>query len=123
MKKRRKEGRRKEGKKITIELKHDDKIHTDEKISFALTENISICGIKILSDKYFPVDSLVKISLTLAKTEKIVNTAGKVRWVNQLSDQLWEIGIEIIDASMDTIKVLIEHLYKEENKSKEELID
>jgi len=117
MKKRRKEGRKNEGNKITIELKYDDKIHSDKKISFALTENISICGIKILSDKYFPVDSLAKISLTLARTKKIVNTTGKIRWVNRLSDQLWEIGIEIIDASMDTIKVLIEHIHKEENET------
>lgn len=42
---------------------------------------------------------------------------GKVIWINQLSDQLYELGIETVEASMDNIKVLIEHLYKEEDKS------
>lgn len=117
MKKRRKEERKREGSKVTIDLKHGERIHPDEKNSFSLTENISLSGLKVLSAKYFPVDSLVNIHLSLAKTKRTVHMTGKVRWINQLSDQLYELGIETVEASMDNIKVLIEHLYKEENKS------
>lgn len=109
---RRKEERKKEANKVTFELMIGNKIHSGEKISFALTDDISVSGIKILTDRFFPVDSLLKIELSLMKSNKVLKLAGKVRWVNHLGKGLHEMGLEIVDTAEGSIRYLIEHLYK-----------
>ncbi len=100
---------------MTIDLVSKDKIDSSNKSSFAISEDISICGIKILSETIFPIDSQLRIQLSLARAKKTVNMTGQVRWVKSLDEKLHEIGIEILDTSMENIKILFEYLYKNTN--------
>ena len=115
MEDKRKEERIKEGNRVIIEPIVDSSDQSDKKSSFALTENISFRGIKVLSDTYFPIDSVLKIGLSLAQTH-MINVKGRVRWTNELGDELHEIGIEIdiSDISRPNRKILLEHLYRDE---------
>ena len=111
----RKEERRKEGNRATIEVLHEDKAPTGEMISLAITDDISFRGIKILSETYFSVNSLLKIGLFLGAVNKKIDIAGKVRWINRLDDEMYEIGVELVTskASRDDLQTLIDHLYRD----------
>ena len=112
----RKAKRKKEGNVVAIDVVSGGKVDSRKKTSFAISEDISICGIKILSETIFPIDSQLRIKLSLAKAKKTVNMTGTVRWIRSLDEKLHEIGIEIMDASMENIKILFEHLYKNESE-------
>ena len=112
----RREERFKEGNKVTIEQIRDHNEESDKKISFALTEDISFRGIKVLVESSFPVDSLLKIGLTLSKPDTRIDVRGKVRWANRLSPELYEVGIELDVGTLprSDVRRLLEHLYGEE---------
>ena len=84
---------------------------------FAFTDNISLCGFKIIADTYFPVDSLVKADVSLSKTDKTIDVTGKVRWVKDIAENTYEIGIEIVDTSKENIQIFYDHLYKYDSEN------
>jgi hypothetical protein len=110
MKERRKSKRKKEGNRVEIEPVSKDKEHPGENNGFAITDDISLYGIKVITEPFFPIDSLLKIDLSLAKTKKIVTMTGKVRWIKRIGDNLNELGIEIVGTTKDNIKILFEYL-------------
>ena len=110
MKERRKSKRKKEGNRVTIEPISEDKGLTGENNGFAITDDISLYGIKVMTEPYFPIDSLLKIDLSLAKAKKIVTMIGRVKWIKRIGDNLNELGIEMVDATKDNIKILFEYL-------------
>lgn len=112
MKERRKSIRKKEGNRVEIELMSGNKEQPGKNNSFAITDDISLYGIKVMTDSVFPIDSLLKIYLSLAKTKKTVTMTGKVKWIKKVGDNLNEVGIEIIDITKDNIKILFEYLIK-----------
>ena len=111
----RKEERRKEGNRVTIEVLSPDQAPTGEKVSLAITNDVSFRGIKILSETYFPVDSILKIGLFLGDFHKKIDITGKVRWVNSIDHDMYEIGVELetSNASRDDLQTLIDHLYRD----------
>ncbi len=111
----RKEERRKEGNRVTIELLSEDKAPPAEMISFAITNDISFRGIKILSETHFPVNSILCIGLFLGAFNKKITMTGKVRWVNSIEGDMYEIGVELetSKASRDDLQTLIDHLYRD----------
>jgi hypothetical protein len=69
-------------------------------------------GVNIRTDTFFPVDTVIKMELTLAKIQKIVHLKGKVKWVKSLyDDEVFEMGLEFVDTPPDIITSLIGHLY------------
>ena len=110
MKERRKSKRRKEGNRVEIEPLSKDKGYPGKNDGFAITDDISLYGIKVMTEPFFPIDSLLKIDLSLARTRKVVTMTGKVRWIERIGDNLNELGIEMVDATMDNIKILFEYL-------------
>ncbi len=118
MTERRKESRVREENKVIFEIISGDKIQHGKKIFGALTKDISVGGVKILTDTSLPIDTLLKTKLSLAKTHNLVTVIGKVRWINRLfCDQLFEIGLEFVDTHPDIIMVLIEHIFGKQKKS------
>lgn len=109
---RRKSRRKKEVNKVTLVPEPSANGLPNKKINLAFTNDISLCGFKIISDNKFPVDSLMKINISLNGTEKTINVTGKVRWVSEIANDTYEIGIEIIDITRDDISVFYRHLYK-----------
>jgi hypothetical protein len=112
MKERRKSIRKKEGNIVEIELISGNKEQPRKNDSFAITDDISLYGIKVMTDPIFPIDSLLKIDLSLAKTKKTITMTGRVRWIKRVGDNLNELGIEIIDITKVNIKILFKYLIK-----------
>ena len=117
---RRRETRKKEGNRVTIETVPQDQADTEKttitRISFSLTEDISLKGIKVISDAFFPIDTLLKIELSLAEFHEPLDIQGKVKWIRSHEEDLYEIGIEFIDASPKHMKALVDHMYKYEEE-------
>ena len=117
----RREKRVEEETKVAIRILPENRYAHDKNVVFALTKDISSGGLKILTDKMLPVDTLLSIELTLAKLRKLVTVTGKVRWVKRLyDDDVFEMGLEFIDTPPESVILLLENIYgtKEENQVK-----
>ena len=121
MSEKRKEKRVEEEIKVAIKLLPEDKYQHGKNVVYALTKDISSGGVKIVTDKLLPVDTLLKIELTLAKIRKLVEATAKVRWVNRLyDDDVFEMGLEFVDTPAKSVMLLLEYIYglEEETKAK-----
>jgi len=113
----RKDKRQNEENKAVIKLV-EGKADSANKISInALTQNISLSGVRVQSDKSFPVDTNVNLQLTLSRSKKILKLNGKVKWVKDVEDgELYEMGVEFIEALPYKIIVLLQHLFGSNDK-------
>ena len=117
MKERRKEKRIKEESKVTFKLLSDDKLPRGKKIFYTLTKDISSGGIRIQTDTFLPINTLLKIELLLTNPPRSITAFGKVRWVKNLyDDELFEMGLEFVDTTPDSIMALMEHIYKKQKE-------
>lgn len=108
----RREKRIKEENKLICEIISCDKILKQEKIFYTMTKDISLGGVNIRTDTYLPVDTVVKMELSLSRMQKIVCLKGKVKWAKSLyGDEVFEIGLEFVDTPPNIITSLIGHLY------------
>ena len=105
---------------MTIETAPPGKADTESaptrRISFSLTEDISLKGIKVISDAFFAIDTLLKIELSLEELEEPLILKGKVKWIKSHEADLYEIGIEFIEASPDQNRALVNHMYRYEEE-------
>jgi len=80
---------------------------------FALTKDLSLEGVKIITENKIPPETLVKVELVLEKTRKIICLTGRVKWARSLYDEeVYELGIEYVDQQPRKIIDLLEHLYR-----------
>ena len=117
----RREQRVEEETKVAIRVLPEDKYAHDKNVVYALTKDISSGGVKVLTDKMLPIDTLLHIELTLTKLRKLVTVTGKVRWVKRLyDDDVFEMGVEFVDTPPESIILLLENIYgsKEEDQAK-----
>lgn len=112
MRNKRKDRRIKEENKLILEIVSDNEILKCKKIFYTLTKDISLGGINIRTDTFLPVDTVVKLKLSLSKMHDIVDARGKVKWVKCIyDDEVFEIGLEFVDMPPDKITSLIGQLY------------
>jgi hypothetical protein len=106
-------GRRvREENKLVCEIVSDNKALNCKKVFYTLTKDISLGGVNIRTDTFLPVDTVVKMELSLPKIHKIVSIRGKVKWARGLyNDEVFEIGLEFIDTPPNIITSLIGQLY------------
>ena len=117
MKESRKEKRINEENIVVIEYCPDGVVSQKNIKINALTKDLSIGGVGILTDKFFPRGTTLNITLTLSKSKQIVILKGKVKWVRGICDgDLFEIGVEFLHGISKTVEVLIRHLYGKENR-------
>jgi hypothetical protein len=111
MDERRKEERKLDAHKVDLKPYNDYLQTFLKRASFALTENISLGGVKILTDTFLPLDSVVRLEINLARFNRKMTFPGKVRWVLQHSDaHIYEMGLEFVDKSNTSITTLKEYL-------------
>lgn len=108
---RRKQKRRIEENKVEIELLSDKKNSPSQTQSFAFTKDISLDGVKIQSDAFFPVDSLLRMKVTLSQSRKTLVMRGRVKWVRERPNDVYELGVEFEKDMPDEFITLISHLY------------
>lgn len=113
MSEKRRATRIKEEASVSINLVSKEALVPGKKISYHLTKDISSTGIKILTNTFLPIKSLLKIELSFIKPPKLFSAFGEVRWVKtRYADELFEIGIEFVNTPEEVIKILKEHIKK-----------
>ena len=109
--KERREKRIQEENKIVIEWANYKNPKRNNAI-YALTQDLSIDGTNILTDVNFPIDTIIKITLTLSRSRQIITVAAHVKWVNPVYDgDLYEVGLKFIHELPQTIAGMFKHLY------------
>ena len=100
-----------EENEITIKIVSKDKLPPNESIIYHISKDISSSGARIQSSAFLPVDTLLKIQLTLKQPPRMVTVLGKVKWVRSLyADETFEAGLEFVDTSPETIQLLADHI-------------
>ncbi len=108
----RKEKRKNEENKALIELVEGKTASAKKTGINALTQNISLSGVRLQSNNSFPVDTKVNLQITLSKSKKILKLNGKVKWVKDIQDgELYEMGVEFIEALPHKVMVLLQHIF------------
>ncbi|MCJ7580466.1 MAG: PilZ domain-containing protein [Candidatus Aminicenantes bacterium] len=103
---------------ITFSIEKD---HTNRDSKPVLTQDLSITGAKLLTNKPFPIDTRLLISLQLGKSKQIVELWARVLWIHSLKENgKYEIGV-VFFTSLQTIQKLVQHLYGNEFQNIEEM--
>lgn len=108
---RRREKRKREVNRVSVEYLPEGPVYGSKKINYGLTEDMSLNGIKIVTDSFFPIHKVMKISLSLGRSYETIYMIGKVKWIRNLEDEVYEIGLEIVDTFKESIRILTGHLY------------
>lgn len=107
----RKVKRVKKESKITINVLSEDTVPRNKKIIYHLTKDISSKGAKIQTNTFLPINTLLRIELSLMKPPRVVKAIGRVRWVkSRYGDEKFEMGIEFTDTPRESIKALSKHI-------------
>ena len=121
MSEKRKDRRVREQALFKITLISKDTTETHPKIIQHTTEDISLTGAKIHTNAFLPVGSFLKIDLSLTDPPRMISAYAKVRWAKSVyADELFELGIEFVDTSINIIKSLKEHFDKRTAKESSE---
>lgn len=121
MSEKRRERRVREQALFKITLISKDTAETHPKIIHHATEDISLTGAKIHTNAFLPVGSFLKIDLSLTDPPRMISAYAKVRWAKSVyADELFELGIEFVDTSINIIKSLKEHFDKTAGKESSE---
>jgi hypothetical protein len=113
MSEKRRERRVREQALFTITLISKDATGDSPKVIHHSTEDISLTGAKIHTNSFLPVGSFLKIDLSLTDPPRMISAYARVRWVKSIyADELFELGIEFEDTSINIIKALKEHFDK-----------
>lgn len=111
MQDRRKQDRKQDAN--TVDLKpYTDYLHSFIKGgSFALTENLSVGGVKIITDTFLPLDAVIRLQINMARSRQKVILPGKVKWITEHRDEhIYEMGFEFVDISKKNSTTLREYL-------------
>jgi c-di-GMP-binding flagellar brake protein YcgR len=112
MSERRRDPRIKEEDKVVLNLIPNGSPHGSKEVYYALTKDLSIGGIRIMTDAPLTVGSRVKVEITLVKSRKQVQTVARVRWVQELyGKEVYDMGLEFVDIDPKTELALIDHVY------------
>ena len=100
-----------EENEVTISVISSRKNLPKEKIRYKFSKDISESGIKIQGNIPLPVDTLLKIDLTLGRLHKEITALGKVKWVEfNTEDASFEAGVEFVDTSSEAIKEIEDYI-------------
>jgi hypothetical protein len=107
----RKAERLNEEHEITINIVSEDENLSKEKIRYKFSKDISESGIKIQGNIPLPVDTLLKIDLTLKSLRQKITALGKVKWVEfNTEDGSFEAGVAFVDTSSEAIQQIEEYI-------------
>jgi hypothetical protein len=107
----RKEKRLEEENEITISVLRGGENLPIEKIISTLSKNISASGARIQSNSFLPVDTPLKIKVTLKNPLQIITVFGKVKWIRSRSgDSFYEAGVEFFNTPDGEINKLAEYI-------------
>ncbi|MCE5212941.1 MAG: PilZ domain-containing protein [Deltaproteobacteria bacterium] len=111
MKAARKAERLTEENEIAITILSDVKNISGEKILYNYSKDISSTGTKIQGNVLLPLDTFLKIDLTLKNSKEKVTVFGKVKRTQVLTEgKSYEAGVEFVDTPAEAIKKLGDYI-------------
>ena len=97
MKERRKEKRQRQLNNIDVTVISEAANHSEVRIPYQYSDDISVSGVKIRGDISIPLNTLLQINLTLRHLKKQVTAIGEVKWVKTvIRNKVYEAGIQFI---------------------------
>lgn len=70
-----------------------------------LTLDLSAGGIRLISDGFIPVNSLLKIEIKLKHSDKVITAIAKAAWIKSLfDDEHYEVGIEFKEIKKEDLR-------------------
>jgi hypothetical protein len=115
MEERRKDKRKTEIKRVLIEYLAEIPIEKMKRSSYTLMEDISLGGLKLISEKPFPIGQVMKVSITFKENPEPIHMIAKVKWTKIIDEKMHELGLEIVDTFEESIRILMAHLYGKSN--------
>jgi Tfp pilus assembly protein PilZ len=111
MKERRRDTRVYEENRVVIEMKGTRDDGGLEAFD-AFTRDLSLGGVRVLTDRPFEQGIEVTMTITLSKSRQVIRICGKVRWVKEIEPGLFEAGIEFLHQIPGSVMSLINHLFR-----------
>jgi hypothetical protein len=96
------------------ELNKKDDASSKAKSIYNFSKDICLSGAKLQSSILLPVDSIIKIDITLNSLEEKITTIGKVKWNKVIiENDSYEAGVEFVDTPNEAIQKLYERTQKD----------
>jgi len=115
MKELRRDVRSIEGNRIVIEMPGEEGLEGEVPVN-AFTKDLSLGGAMLETDKSFLPGTELKMTLYLSRSWQVVKVRGRVKWVKEIDQGLFEIGIEFIHEIPGGFMSLISHLFRKQAK-------
>lgn len=116
---RRKAERLKEENEVTITILAGGADSSEEKKPYNYSKDISASGTKIQSNVLLPVDTVLKLDITLKNLQQKITALGKVKWIKiVVEDESYEAGVEFVDTPDEAIQKLEDYIYWKQKYTK-----
>jgi hypothetical protein len=107
----RKAPRLKEDNEVTIVVLSGRDPLPKEKIIYDSSHDISKSGARIHAHILLPVDTLIRIDITLKTIHQMITVMGKVKWIKIIcDDESYEAGVEFVNTADEAIKKLKDYI-------------
>jgi hypothetical protein len=115
----RKAPRLKEDNEVTIIVVSGRDPLPREKVIYNSCKDFSISGARINAHILLPVDTLLRIDITLKTVHQMITVMGKVKWIKIIcDDESYEEGVAFVNTADEAIKKLKDYIsWKQKNTS------
>lgn len=111
-KERRCEPRRKDELPIEMEVLSTQGPAPHTTVLYAQIKNISPGGVKVLSSVTLPLNTSIKLKITLPESGKSIEPTGRVAWgTKSAGGEIYEMGIEFKNTPPQILSTLLEYVY------------
>ena len=108
---RRRTPRIKEENKVTVTIISGEENIPKKIINYYLSKNISESGIGIHANIFLPVNTQIKIEVTLKDSPQIITAFAKVIWIKRFStNDFCEAGLKFFNTSNEMIQQLEDYI-------------
>ena len=88
---------------------------SNAKIPYNYGKDISVSGARIQGNILLPVDTILKLDITLKNLQQKITTTGKVKWNKVIiENESYEAGVEFVDTLDEEIQNLQEQMQKDD---------
>jgi hypothetical protein len=103
--------RLKEENEITIIVVSGREPLPKDRVLYNSLKDFSVSGARINAHILLPVDTLVRIDITLKTVHQMITVMGKVKWIKIIcDDESYEEGIEFVNTADEAIKKLKDYI-------------
>jgi len=100
-----------EENEINITILSDVENPTGKEVVYKYSEDISMTGTRIKGNVLLPVDTFLKVDLTLKNAKQKITVFGRVKWSKAAQDgKSYEAGVEFVDTPDESIRKLGDYI-------------